>query len=87
MGASCIMEDLLHMKLLHSVRFVSLSSKCGKYLAKTGAGYEMILPTPKAAPKSLDTGGFFGPNFPRVSALFYAYNPAFVFARQRSRRL
>ena len=46
----------------------------------------MIHPTPKAAPKSLDTGGFCGPNFLRVSALFYAYNPASVFAgRQRNR--
>lgn len=57
-------------------------SKSGKYFAKTGVGYEMIHPTPQAAPKSLDTGGFFGPNFPRVSALFYAYNPASVFAGQ-----
>ena len=43
----------------------------------------MIHPTPKAAPKSIDTSGFFGPNFPRVSALFYAYNPASVFAGQQ----
>ena len=46
----------------------------------------MIHPTPKAAPKSLDTGGFFGPNFPRVSVLFYAYNLASVFAGQQRNR-
>ena len=46
----------------------------------------MIRPTPKEAPKSLDTSGFFGPNFPRVSASFYAYNPASVFAGQQRNR-
>lgn len=60
----------------------SLDAKCGKHLPEIGAANENILPTPKAAPESLEIWAFPGPNFPRISLAFSSCSFSFAAAEQ-----